>query len=169
MIKNNPYVSGVIPYNDKKWSDLFQTIRLTREISFDYAVECKSDYALRLARLYYYTNIKAHQLLGFNKKNNKIFDVSIDILDIEKKHVSQKLATLLQYLQIPHSNMQYEIFTTNEVEDYARSHLPAGPFIVFNPFGSEQKRRLSSSQVYLLIHQLMSVNPPPRTQTIPLY
>jgi putative heptosyl transferase len=153
IIRGNPHVSGVFPYNASSPANFAASLRKIRRHHFDLAVELRVSRELSLYDTLYHGLIRTDTLLGFNKSFLHTFNASIEC-DVSNIHVTQPFLLLLAYLHIDAADLPYELFIDEDTEQYVRPYIPKQKFAVINPFGSKGPRCLSKQQVASICRHL---------------
>lgn len=153
IIKYNPYVTGVFEYDDKNWKAFSQCLKNIGQHKFDLAFECRSNIGISIYTALFYNSIKSGILIGINKKGIRAFNANIDY-EIDKLHVTEKLALLPRYLNIPNPDMSYDLFTNEDIENTITPQLPKRAYAVINPFGSKKPRHFTPQQIETISNRL---------------
>lgn len=147
IIKYNKYVKNTFVYDDSSLFRFLKTINNIRKYNFDLAIECKPTPTVSIRNALYYGLLKTSILLGFNQEKTKIFNASINC-KVSNIHITEQLEKILSFLEINNQNdLSYEIFTNQEIDNYATNQLPKDKFVVLNPFGSQSHRCFNSKQI----------------------
>jgi len=92
---------------------------------------------------------KAKQNFGINKKNWKMFDVSIDY-NIKDKHITDRYKKVLEKLGVEDPELSYELYFTEDQEKFGkdfRSNVKEEKLIVLNPYGASKYRTFNENKV----------------------
>lgn len=101
--------------------------------------------------------IGAKHVLGFNKNDYKIYDLSIDYPFLDA-HVTNRYRLAFERLGLPNVDLSYQIEITEDIKNEVRKYLASlgtGPVIVINPFTAHASRDLSELQLVSIIDGIM--------------
>lgn len=159
IIEFNPYVKGVFAYQDKKLKDLFRSIKNIRKESFDAVIDLKYCRGVYKKNIFFCSFIKSPILIGFNKSNIPSYNVSLPYYELSA-HVTTRLPPLLKLFNIKDYNLNYEIFTTSEMQEKTNSFIkekliPDKRIAIVNPRGGNKSRWLTQSQLDDVLSLLM--------------
>lgn len=159
IIKFNPYVKGVFSYQDKKLKDLFRSIKNIRKESFDAVIDLKYCRGVYKKNIFFCSFIKSPILIGFNKSNIPSYNVSLPYYELSA-HVTTRLPPLLELFNITDYNLNYEIFTTPEMQtkttDFINTEFKSHQKIaIVNPLGGNKSRWLTQAQLDVVLSLLM--------------
>ena len=76
---------------------------------------------LRVKQMMFINLCKAKQNFGINKKNWKMFDVSIDY-NIKDKHITDRYKKVLEKLGVEDPELSYELYFTEDQENVITSY-----------------------------------------------
>ncbi|MEQ5393732.1 glycosyltransferase family 9 protein [Proteus sp. fly-1013] len=168
-LKNNGYsvdiVSGnnnfcVIEYSDlynKNYTyeeKLFSIIKLAFELrkeKYDLIIDMGE--LLPISYLLFIRIINAKNVVGFNKANIKMYNLNIGY-DKYQSHVIERYKKMLNVLNVPFSELKYEITIPYVIDDKIKSfinNLPYKKTVVINPFSASEKRDISREQLLFII------------------
>ena len=141
IIKNNPNVDKIYEYhkNRKKIKDLALKIK---EEKYDLLIDFSE--MLRVNQMMLINLCGARINVGIDKEYWKLFDVSLNIRDINK-HISELYIKILKFLGINNINSSYDVFPS----DYLLKDLDLEnkKYCVFNPYAASKHRSFSNENI----------------------
>jgi ADP-heptose:LPS heptosyltransferase len=150
VVKYNPYVDNTYIYHSgNNFSDYKKIIKEFKTINFDLFVDMGNT-LLKPSVLLMLRLISPRFLLGFNKENYKLFNISIPYI-FGSTHITSHYQAIFDFFDFGKINFQYEIFIPDEIKKQADNFyelLPKNKFnIVINPFGASKHRCVSWKQI----------------------
>ncbi|MCL2485709.1 MAG: glycosyltransferase family 9 protein [Endomicrobia bacterium] len=138
IIKNNPNVDEIVetPNICKK-----------NDLAVDFFV-----FRPRPKHLLMLRRINPAFLIGFNKKDYNIYDLSIDC-DINRLHISKRYEILLETLGVKPASLKYDICIDENLEKKAKEFFSANKSnLIINPFAASKHRSFSFDKLQSLIN-----------------
>lgn len=158
IISNNPYVDKIYDYGN----GIFSVKKLAKEISkekYDLLLEFYEK--IKPMEIMFVNKCNAKYNMGLNKKNWKLFNISVDE-DLNFKwddHVSKRFMGYLKKLKFNSENIDdsYEIFFDEKrlrnLEKFKEQYKNE-KIVVLNPFGASRQRRFSEETIIKILNLL---------------
>lgn len=141
IIKDNPHVDKIYEYykERKKIKDLALKIK---EEKYDLLIDFSE--MLRVNQMMLINLCGAKINIGIDKENWNLFDVSLNVRDINK-HISELYIKILKFLGVNKIDSSYDIFPS----DYLLKDLELENkrYCVFNPYAASKHRSFSNENI----------------------
>ena len=146
-------VDGVLLYDKKKGIKQFK--KQLNSLSIDVAIDLVDKGHNSIRRSQIILAINPLHTIGFNQEKYKLYDTSI-FYDQYTSHISKRSKQILKLLNIEADSIKYHINIPTEahdsVETFIRPYLSLGKhIIIFNPYGSNEARSLSDTQIKIIL------------------
>jgi ADP-heptose:LPS heptosyltransferase len=150
VIENNPNVDKIYEY-DKNSKNLKKLAGKIEEENYDLLIDFSE--MLRVKQMMFINLCKAKVNIGLDKKEWKLFDISIDPEKDFKwtEHITTRYAAYLKKLGISAKDLSYDIFINSEEEKEGRDlKIKIGEnnkLIVINPYGASKHKTFSREKI----------------------
>jgi len=149
VIKYNPNVDEVRIIYKRFYKDVFTYFKNRKhiDIAFDFdGVDPKFSHMLR------WRIICPKFLIGVNKENYNIYDLSLNLLDsdIWNKHIKYRYGAFLKLLGIENPNLDYDIFIPQDMDSQYKNVMSGFKNklkVIVNPSGDSVERCLGKEQL----------------------
>ncbi len=148
IVENNPYIRKVFINNTKDISKQLSQENYDAVIDMGDKISPKSLYLLR--------TIKANNVIGFNKKEYKIYNKSIPFQGYNE-HISKRYSLLMTELGFKNYSVDYELHICDHVHEKVSEYLKSLPGkynFVINPFTASKERDLEEGNLQKLVNEL---------------
>jgi ADP-heptose:LPS heptosyltransferase len=154
ILKNNPYVDTIFISHNKFFRDIILYKKL-RKLKIDLVIDFLlfRPKPLHLLKL---RIINSKFLLGICKENYNVYDISVDV-NYNIEHISKIYYLILNSLGIKHIDIKYDVFLSDEDEDYAKQFIKENKLskiLFFNTHSASKYRTLSFKKVKELLKLL---------------
>ncbi|AKL97571.1 glycosyltransferase family 9 protein [Endomicrobium proavitum] len=156
VIKNNPNVDKIYLIYKRFW-DMFTYLEIRNkiDIAFDF-----DSVAPKFSHLLRWRIIKPKLIIGLNKEDYNIYDLSINLSDDEiyNKHITYRYKIFLYAFGIQALNFDYDIFIPQETDNKYRAIVAEfndKKKIVINPSADNIGKCLSKNQIEGLINGIL--------------
>lgn len=158
IIKNNPYIDTIYDYG----TNFHEVRRLAEKISkekYDLLMEFYEE--IKPMEIMFINRCKARLNIGLDKKNWKLFDISIDENKDFKsdEHVSKRYMNYLEKLGINFKKIDdlYEIFFDEKKQkklEKLKNQYKNDKIVILNPFGASKHRNFSEEIIKKILNLL---------------
>ncbi|MWN31253.1 MULTISPECIES: glycosyltransferase family 9 protein [unclassified Gilliamella] len=146
-------VDGVLSYDRNK--GVKQIEEQSQNIKIDVVIDLVDKGPNSVRRAQIIQAINPLHTIGFNQEKYKLYDTSIFYQEY-KSHISTRSQKILELMSIESAPIKYFVNIPTEAEFSARDFI--NPFltskkniIIFNPYGSNQARSFSNSQIDIIL------------------
>jgi ADP-heptose:LPS heptosyltransferase len=160
IVKFNPFVDEILNYSKRFYKDVFVVIKNRHkfDLAFDFDISIPKFLQLLLLRV-----LLPSFLIGLNKKQINIYDLSIDITDTQKlgEHITFRHKLFLKTLGIANVQNKYDIFIPDEIQNEATdlfSKAKEKIKVILNPFADSSDRCFLIEDIKNLIENLKKFN-----------
>ncbi len=140
VIKDNPYVDHIYKY-DKSTPKIKSLAKEIAQVEYDLLIDFTE--MLRVKQMMFINLCKSKYNLGINKKNWRLFDLSLEPnFDFKwTSHITKRYSRYLEKLGIVSPCVDYDLFLSKSDRSFAQSSIMKNKKnIVINPYGASKHK-----------------------------
>ena len=153
VIVNNPNVDKIYEYS-KSNGDLKRLAKEIADEKYDLLIDFSE--MLRVKQMKFINLCKARINMGLNRKDRKLFDVSVEPnIDFKwTEHITLRYEAYLKKLGIKTPNLEYDLNLSNEDEKFSKEvfdKIKEEKVLVLNPYGASKHKTLKDNRLKEII------------------
>lgn len=150
IIKNNIFIDKIYEYK-KNYRYLKKLSKEIEKEKYDLLIDFSLN--LREHQIMFINNCKAKINIGINKRDWKLFDISVDKTN---GHITNRYKKILSFLGIDSENIFYDIQLDERVEEeIIKRYTKDIEYVVLNPFAASKYRNLNFDNIIRIVKMLL--------------